>query len=81
MGKMERPPEVKDALYRADHDALSRMGRKGALAAEETKRLKKAEKEARLQEAAAAQAEVLSLSPDGDVLPPDEKIIASYKDQ
>ena len=80
MSKTERPPEVRDALRHADHDALSNMGRKGAEHAALNRALRKEEDKKRLQEAALEQAKLLSLSPEGDVLPPDPSIIASLEE-
>ncbi len=69
----ERPPpkQVQEARYRDDHKALSAMGRKGAKVAAENRELRKILKQEMIDEAAREQAKFLSLSPEGDVLPPE----------
>ncbi len=73
------PKQVANALHYADHDALSRMGKVGAKHAAMNRAFRKEEEEEKLQEAALEQAKLLSLSPDGDVLPPDPNVIASLE--
>ncbi|MDP2655441.1 MAG: hypothetical protein Q8P17_02815 [bacterium] len=81
---MERPKQVQDARKHADHDALSRMGRKGSKVAAENRALLKANEEyvraAMIAEAVMERAKVQTISPEGDVLPPDPNIIADLEE-
>ncbi len=68
----EKPPkQVQEARYRDDRKALSAMGRKGAKVAAENRELQRILKQEMIDEAARAQAKLLSISPEGDVLPPE----------
>lgn len=69
--RLERPKEVEKARYRSDHDALSAMGKKGAEAAAITRVIAKDRKEQELEDLTRKLAEVYTLSPEGDVLPPE----------
>lgn len=74
MGKMERipkPPDVQRAVFVDDHATLSAMGRKGAEAAALNRDIEKAIRTKEIEDAVAAQAKLYSLSPEGDVLPPE----------
>ncbi len=66
-----RPKQVEDARRSGNHDALSRMGRKGAIVSAESKRLQKEEEERIERDALLEQSKLYSVSEDGDVLPPD----------
>lgn len=66
-----KPREVKEALEHHDHDALSAMGKKGAEVAALNRSVEKVLKEEEKDKLARAIAELYSLSPEGDVLPPD----------
>jgi hypothetical protein len=83
-----RPKEVGRAVFEDDHGALSAMGKKGAETAARNRALRKEAEElsrdaqkTRLKEAELEQAEVLSVSPEGDVLPADPKIVEALKEQ
>lgn len=77
--RLERPEKVRTAQIKGDHRALSVMGKKGGEHAAINRDLKKAKEEEWLREAAIEQAKLLSLSPEGDVLPPDPTIIENLK--
>lgn len=66
---MDKPKQVKDAQLRADHEALSAMGRKGAESRKLNEDLRKARREEDLRERMAELARTESVE-DGEVLPP-----------
>ncbi len=74
-----RPKGVQEARYHDDRAALSAMGRKGAEAAARTRALREVKKQDDLAEITREQARLLSLSSEGDVLPPDPNVIASLE--
>ncbi len=76
-----KPKQVQEARYHDDRKALSAMGRKGARIAAENRELQKIRKQKIVEEVAAEQAKFLTLSPEGDVLPPDQNIIEDFKNQ
>jgi len=78
---LEKPRKVQDARLRDDRDALRRMGRKGAKASAEKRRLKREHQQQIEDSRAAILAEDLKkvqserhdkITPDGDVLPSDQ---------
>ena len=68
---------VKKARLAGDHEALSRMGKKGGEQAAIKRALRKEALERRLKELALEEAKLYSVSPEGDILPPDPNIIES----
>ena len=74
---IEKPKAVRKAQLEDNHDALSRMGKKGASRRVQLEDLRTAEK----RRVAANQAEFYKLSPDGDVLPPDPPDRAEHAEE
>lgn len=74
-----RPKQVQDALWHADQNALSAMGRKGGRQAAENRALREAERNERVQEIILEKARTETITNDGDVLPPDPNIIADLE--
>lgn len=68
------PRQVRKARLEGDHDALSAMGKKGGKQAAENRAFEKAERTEELEKLRIAIAKIYSLSPDGEILPPEEDI-------
>ncbi len=85
MGKMERPDFVRKAIIEGDRETLSALGKKGAEVSlshrQQREDLRKALKAEEAVRVARERAELETISPDGDVLPPDPKVIESFKKQ
>jgi hypothetical protein len=75
-----QPEEVKRSVFKDDRPTLSAMGKKGGKHSALNRALEKTKRKETLEEAALEQARLLSLSSDGDVLPPDPDIIASLEE-
>ncbi|MBU6491114.1 hypothetical protein KGQ25_03135 [Patescibacteria group bacterium] len=71
MKSFEKPREVRKAQLEDNRAALSRMGKKGAENAARNRVLRKEIQKERLREIAIEKAREETISPDGDVLPPD----------
>lgn len=73
--------KLQNAKLEGNHEALSNMGRKGARVAhshrQQLEDLRTALESEDLAAQELARAQIESTSPDGDVLPPDQKIIES----
>jgi len=67
-----RPEGVKNARLMDDRQALRAMGRKGAESAARNRAIQEAEHAKEIENLALEQSRLYSLSPEGDVLPPEE---------
>lgn len=65
---------MRKAQFEGDHDALSAMGKKGGKQAAENRSVENAERAEELEKLRVAIAKIYSLSPDGEILPPEEDI-------
>jgi hypothetical protein len=79
MGFEGTPDDVKKKILSGDHDTLSAMGKKGARAAADTRAERKILRKTRALEDRLDAARRGSLSNEGDVLPPDDALIASLE--
>ena len=70
MGTLEKPEKVKKAQLAGDHEALSRMGRKGREHGTILQILHKEDRQGVAEEIVREQAKLYTISPEGDVLPP-----------
>ena len=76
----EKPKEVREAQLKNDLPALRRMGKKGGENAAFNRDLRKAKKQEELKKLALEQARSYTISPEGDVLPPDPNIIEALEE-
>ena len=74
-----KPRRVKEAIFRHDHEALKRMGHKGAEKRALKKEIVDAERKEQIRDAVSAQIESYTISPEGDILPPTESTPPSEK--
>ena len=75
MGNIEMPKQVKDAALQADHDALVAMGTEGGIRSGLIRADREAQKAKDFAAHEAAQEALYHVSPEGDILPPDPKIV------
>ena len=75
---MERPPKkVQEARYQGNAGALRAMGKIGGRHSALNRARRKVEREEQVQDAIAEGAKLYSVSPEGDVLPPDPNAVQS----
>lgn len=68
------PRQVRKAQIEGNHEALRAMGKKGGKQAAENRSVENAERAEELEKLRIAIAKIYSLSPDGEILPPEEDI-------
>ncbi len=76
---MEKPEKVRRAQLAGDSEALSRMGSKGRKHGAILQKLHKKDREGVVDEIVREQAKLYTVSPEGDVLPPDPEVVASLE--
>ena len=77
----EKQKGVQAAMSYADQNALSRMGRVGARHSAINRALREEERKKRILEATIEKAKTETITPDGDVLPPDPDLIAGLEER